>query len=163
MTRDHGWRFLSIGRRLERLQFMCKVLQHALRMPPTSSLDWLLEISDSIVTYRSRYMAQPEWLPVLDLLVLDDSNPRAIVFQLKGLIQYLNTLAAKYGPCGADLFEPLMQQLQALTPDRDLHFASASLLDLLNKLSNAGVALSDRLSMQFFSHSGTDNHGTFSL
>ncbi|MBC7503162.1 MAG: circularly permuted type 2 ATP-grasp protein [Herminiimonas sp.] len=161
MTRDHGWRFLSIGRRLERLQFLCTVLQHALKMPPASSLDWLLELSDSIVTYRSRYMAQPEWLPVLDLLILDDSNPRSIVFQLEGVLKYLQKLSLKYGPCGEEIFVPLLAQLQAIDPDRDLHFASEKLLSLLRDLNIASFAVSDHIGLRFFSYTGDINHGTF--
>ncbi len=78
MTRDMGWRFLSMGRRIERLQFMCSVIQHALAMPANSGLEWLLELGDSIITYRARYVARPEWLAALDLLLLDESNPRAV-------------------------------------------------------------------------------------
>ncbi|MES2934167.1 MAG: circularly permuted type 2 ATP-grasp protein [Pseudomonadota bacterium] len=161
MTRDHGWRFLSIGRRLERLQFMCTTLQHALKMPAASSLDWLLEIADSIVTYRSRYMAQPEWLPVLDLLILDESNPRSVLFQVQGLLKYLQKLALTYGPCGEHIFTPLLAQLQAIDADRDLHFASEKLLDLLGKLNLASTSLSDQIGQRFFSYTGEINHGSF--
>ena len=161
MTRDLGWRFLSIGRRLERLQFLCTALQHALKMPPASSLDWLLEIADSIVTYRSRYMAQPEWLPVLDLLVLDESNPRSVVFQLNGLLKYLKLLAVKYGPCGEEIFLPLLAELQAIRPERDLHVASEKLLSLLRELNTASYALSDQISRRFFSYTGDISPGSF--
>lgn len=161
MTRDNGWRFLSIGRRLERLQFLCKVLQHALRMPPDSSLDWLLELADSIITYRARYMAQPEWLPVLDLLILDESNPRAIAFQLEGLISYLGKIEQFYGPFGADLFKPLLAELRALRPDDDLHAAGRKLPDFLERLGAACNTLSDQIGLRFFSYTGAANHTTF--
>ena len=55
-------------------------------------LDWLLELADSTVTYRSRYLVAPEWLPVLDLLVRDDTNPRSVAFQVKGLVEYVDKL-----------------------------------------------------------------------
>ena len=161
MTRDHGWLLMSIGRRAERLQFLCRILRYALKMPANASLDWLLDIADSSVTYRSRYMAQPEWLPVLDLLVLDLSNPRSIAFQLEGLIKYLQRLALHYGPCGDDLLLTLMQELLALKPERDLQCGAQNLLDLLGKLSAAANTLSDRIGMQFFSHSGTLHDETF--
>lgn len=161
MTRDLGWRFLSIGRRLERLQFLCTALQHALKMPPASSLDWLLELADSIVTYRSRYMAQPEWLPVLDLLVLDESNPRSIVFQINGLLKYLKLLTLTYGPCGAEIFLPLQATLQEMLPGRDLHFGSEKLLRLLRDLNTASYALSDQIGQRFFSYTGDISHESF--
>ena len=161
MTRDNGWRFMSIGRRLERIQFLSTVLQHGISMPPDSSLDWLLEVADSIVTYRSRYVAQPEILPLLDLLVLDESNPRSIMFQLLGLIKYLDKLAASHGPCGAELFVPLLVELESIQADRDLRFGSEPLLALLAKLNLASIALSDQIGLQFFSYTGEVNRGTF--
>jgi uncharacterized alpha-E superfamily protein len=84
MTRDDGWRFLIIGRRLERLSFLANTVANFLRMPSARGpgcLEWLLELSDSIITYRSRYSRAPELLPVLDLLVFDDSNPHGVIFQ----------------------------------------------------------------------------------
>ena len=45
-------------------------------------LEPLLEIADSSMTYRRRYFARPQLAPVLDLLLLDDTNTRAVAFQL---------------------------------------------------------------------------------
>ncbi len=152
MTRDMGWRFQSVGRRVERLQFMCSVIQSALKMPAGSSLDWMLELGDSIVTYRSRYMAKPEWLPALDLLLLDASNPRAVIFQLDGLVGYLNRIAAVHGPSGQLLMEPLLVQLRELDPARDLNPDSATLVKLLVDIQSATYQLSEQLASRFFSY-----------
>jgi uncharacterized circularly permuted ATP-grasp superfamily protein/uncharacterized alpha-E superfamily protein len=158
MNRDRGWRFLSLGRRLERLQFQCKVLRHGLEMDVDadgdSKLEWLLELSDSIITYRSRYQAQPEWLPLLDLLLLDESNPRAIVFQVQGILKTLTQLGEAGGDCGADKLAPLNEELLALTPESDLYGGNAYLLDLLQRLDLASQALSEQIGVQFFSHTG---------
>lgn len=94
MTRDLGWRFMSLGRRIERLQFMCVLLSRALQMPQHSNLEWLLQVTNNLVTYRARYASQPEWLPVLDLLLMDDNNPNSVVFQIKGLVKYLEEMDA---------------------------------------------------------------------
>jgi uncharacterized circularly permuted ATP-grasp superfamily protein/uncharacterized alpha-E superfamily protein len=157
MTRDQGWRFLSIGRRIERMQFQCATLQQALLMPvredAAPELDWLLALADSTITYRSRYMARPEWMPVLDLLVRDDSNPRSIAFQLKGLHDYLVRLGASLGPCGADLVAPSMEGLAALDVERDLDPRSTRLAGLLDGLQAASFTLSEQLGLRFFSHS----------
>ena len=154
MTRDLGWRFLSLGRRLERLQFQSMVVQRALNMDANGSLDWLLELSDSIVTYRTRYRAQPEWLPVLDLLLLDGSNPRSILFQLDGIVQSLQKIARTYGPCGEEQLAPLKDELLALAPDTDLYGGNARLIDLLSRIQVASEAMSERISVQFFSYTG---------
>jgi uncharacterized alpha-E superfamily protein len=155
MTRDLGWRFMSIGRRLERLQFQSVVLQRALAMDENGNLEWLLELSDSIITYRARYRAQPEWLPVLDLLLRDETNPRSILFQINGILGTLNKIARTHGPCGEHLLAPLKAELIALEPGADLNHGNATLSDLLNRIQLASAALSEAISVQFFSY--TDN------
>lgn len=155
MTRDQGWRFLSIGRRIERLQLLCTLLRNALLMPPESNLEWLLELCDSIVTYRSRYVAQAEWLPALDLLLLDKNNPNSMTFQLKGLIKYLSQISANYGGGGEGPFIEQLAKLRALDPDTQLAPGNPELLAWLNDTFNTSVILSDALNHRFFSYSGT--------
>ena len=80
MTRDDGWRFLSLGRHLERLHFVSSTLGDV--APDQASagsglLEWLLELSDSLLTYRVRHMQQPEWESVVDLMLVDERNPRS--------------------------------------------------------------------------------------
>ncbi len=152
MVRDLGWRFMSIGRRLERLQFQAVVLQRALAMDENGNLDWVLELSDSIITYRARYRAQPEWLPVLDLLLLDETNPRSIVFQLNGIIGTLGKVTQAQGAGGLDLLTPLKAELTALDPGVDLKHGNAILSDLLSRIGQASAALSEQIGVQFFSY-----------
>lgn len=155
MTRDLGWRFMSIGRRLERLQFQSVVLQRALAMDGNGNLEWLLELSDSIITYRARYRTRPEWLPVLDLLLCDETNPRSILFQINGIQGTLHRIAQTHGPCGEHLLAPLKEKLLALEPGADLNHGNATLGGLLNRIELASAALSEAISVQFFSY--TDN------
>ena len=159
MTRDLGWCFLSLGRRVERLQFQCISLRHALGMQASGNLDWLLELSDSIITYRARYRTQPEWLPVLDLLLLDESNPRSIVFQLDGILKSLEKITLSYGPCGEKQLAPLRAELLALAPDTDLYCGNAHLIGLLSRIQLASAVMSEQVSVQFFSYTGGDQTG----
>ena len=161
MTRDPGWRFQSIGRRLERLQFLCAALEQAIRGPRDANLEWLLELADSTITYRSRYLARPEWLPVLDLLVCDPSNPRSVAFQVFGIRDYLNRLAETFGACGADLLAPSTAALRDLDPQDDLQPQSPRLARLLVEIRAATHDLSDLLDLKFFSHAGGINRQTF--
>ena len=77
MTRGTGWLFLDLGRRLERAQF---VLTGALGPFQHSPIDWdasmriALELCDSTITYRTRYLGQLQPAPVLDLVVLDEAQ-----------------------------------------------------------------------------------------
>ena len=151
MTRDDGWRLLSIGRRLERLAFQCLALRVAFREGLASGLGWLLELADSTVTYRARYLARPEWLPVLDLLVMDGSNPRSVMFQADGIHGYLLKLEPIYGACGTDVLEPPLRALQGLSPQA-MDPEDERMRDAIDALRTAAFRLSDRLTQRFFNH-----------
>ena len=88
MTRNFAWRFLDMGRRVERACQAVDLMRGLLagREDPVASgtLPLLLELADSSMTYRSRYLMTPLLAPVLDLLLLDETNPRAVAFQLGG-------------------------------------------------------------------------------
>ncbi len=154
MTRGVGWRFLSIGRRLERLSTLCNVLQVATREGRTHGLDWLLEYADSTVTYRSRYLVAPEWLPVLDLLLRDEVNPRSLAFQVKGLAEYIAKLELSHGRFASDVLAPAHHALRNLS-SVDLHPESETLADVVGALQRAAHAVSDELTLKFFSHAAS--------
>jgi uncharacterized alpha-E superfamily protein len=152
MTRGIGWRFVSIGRRIERLSTLCSVLQVAMVEGRAHELDWLLDLADSSVTYRSRYVVEPEWLPVLDLLVRDEANPRSVAFQVKGLADFVARLETTQGPFATAIVAPAGAALEALTAS-DLHPESEALADAVERLQRAAHAVSDAVSLRFFSHS----------
>lgn len=83
MYRFTGWRFLSIGRYLERGLHMSRLLSHfSGPAAPDGALDMLIEIGDSVMTHRRRYNVATARLTVTDLLALDPLNPRSILYQL---------------------------------------------------------------------------------
>ena len=151
MTRSTGWRFLSIGRRIERLNNLCIALQVATQEGHAHGLDWLLDLTDSTGTYRSRYLVAPEWLPVLDMLVRDDGNPRALAFQVKGLSEYIAKLELTHGRFASDVLAPAAAALRDLGAE-DLHPESAALAALLDQLRKCASTVSDELTLKFFSH-----------
>ncbi|MBX3620760.1 MAG: circularly permuted type 2 ATP-grasp protein [Rhizobacter sp.] len=154
MTRGTGWRFLSIGRRIERLSSLCSALQVATHEGRAGGLDWLLDLADSTVTYRSRYLVAPEWLPVLDLLVRDDTNPRSVAFQAKGLAEYIDKLERVHGRFAGDVLAPAHAALVALQPG-DLHPEGEALAAVLDQLQRAAHAVSDEITLKFFSHAAS--------
>ena len=161
MTRDPGWRFLSIGRRIERLQTLAVALRVALEGAPEENLTWLLRLSDSIITYRARYSTRPQWLPVLDLLVRDEANPRSIAFQVRGLRDYVRRLEDMFGAFGAENMQAAGAALEALDPGADLRHGSARLTRLLDECHGAAYRLGEQLGHRFFSHVGEASRQTF--
>ncbi len=161
MTRDPGWRFLSVGRRLERLQTLCVTLKQTVSGPPDMDLTWLLRLADSIITYRARYMSRPEWLPVLDLLIRDEANPRSIAFQVLGLHDYSQRLVELFGEFGDERFHEALTGLQEIDPAADLQPGNARLLGLLEGWHAASYRLGEQLGLRFFSHVGEGSRQTF--
>jgi len=165
MTHDEGWRLMRVGRRLERLQFLAGLLAQHLTSPRPArpnNVEWLLETCDSLVVYRSRYVAAPRLGPALDLLVRDIEHPRGIAFQCEGIGRDLASLAASLGGQGAEVFAgpvPVLDdaELFALEGAGDTAAAEReAVAGQLRNLSAAAGQLSDRLSMRHFSHTAAD-------
>ncbi len=95
MTRAQGWRFLDMGRRLERAIQLGTLLESVLAVPEGENLallEALLEVCDCSITYRSRYNVLPQLAAVFDLVLLDDTNPRSLLFQLSQLVKHFERL-----------------------------------------------------------------------
>jgi uncharacterized circularly permuted ATP-grasp superfamily protein/uncharacterized alpha-E superfamily protein len=125
MTRNFGWRFMDIGRRIERTYQMAEFLMLLLRASldeseETDRLAFLLETSDSFMTYRARYRFAPTFPLVLDLLLVDETNPRGIAFQLVTLAEHISNL-------------PKASQDAVRTPEQRL------VLDLLTQVRLADI------------------------
>jgi uncharacterized alpha-E superfamily protein len=175
MTRDDGWRFLIIGRRLERLSFFAQALAAFLRMEEARApgcLEWLLELADSIITYRSRYSRRPELLPVVDLLVFDESNPHGVLFQAGVLARYLDRMARELGADFDGQLADTVDRLRAYDLEKLEHLqfsecrecsACAELAALLDDLNAVTGSLSDWLGMRYFTHVGDVSRQTMAL
>ncbi|MBM9535704.1 circularly permuted type 2 ATP-grasp protein [Desulfobulbus alkaliphilus] len=99
MTRSLGWRFMDIGRRVERAINQTHLIRTSLPLvccESRNTLETLLEISDSIMTYRARYRSAIQLAPVLDLLLVDESNPRSLAFQLSTINGHLEHLPRQH-------------------------------------------------------------------
>ena len=93
MTQLAGWRFLELGRRIERAILTCRTVRcFAFANTPDDGLDVLLELADSQITYRQRYVMIAALAPVIDLVMLDPNNPRSVAFQLDRIETHLAAL-----------------------------------------------------------------------
>lgn len=155
MTRDAGWRFLTLGRHLERLAYVTTTVgeiaaSDSLDDPPL--LEWLLDLSDGLVTYRARYMGRAEWLAVADLLLFDPTNPRSAVFQLAKMSKHVMLLS------DLDL-AAIVPRLDALAGHRtgqpaegELFPRADSLTTFLQSSNEIAREVSDAVTLRYFSH-----------
>ncbi|MCA0176216.1 MAG: circularly permuted type 2 ATP-grasp protein [Proteobacteria bacterium] len=154
MTRDEGWRFLMLGRRIERLDFVATAVATFVVQPTASApdaLDWLLELLDSSITYRSRYMRAPELLPVIDLAVFDAGNPRSVQFQVLALRQDLAVLRQELRAVPQHGVVESASALDEFDLD-DLPGSAPVLARQLQALIGAARHLADQLDRRFFTH-----------
>ena len=167
MTRSQGWRFLDIGRRLERAMWnsalIRNVSQTALedgeraRFRLTVALDLLLELCDSFMTYRTRYMTLPEFHLVMDLLVKDQTNPRSVAFQLHSLASHCRSLPGEPN-FSQEMFEWVTDVSDGLE-QIDIHElldngeqAMQIMQQALEATESRLPAISDRLTLRYFAH-----------
>lgn len=95
MTRGLGWRFMDMGRRIERAMNLASLIRLSFNQLCDSSfntLQALLKVSDSLMTYRGRYRSAFQVAPVLDLLLTDEGNPQSLVFQIASLADHVEYL-----------------------------------------------------------------------
>lgn len=95
MTRTQAFRFLELGRRLERALQVISLVQNTLVPLGEVSrpiFETVLEVADSLMTYRSRYLASFQLSAVLDLLLTDETNPRSLAYQCVQLAEHVEQL-----------------------------------------------------------------------
>jgi uncharacterized alpha-E superfamily protein len=95
MTRNFAWRFLELGRRMQRAMHVTTLFRSFVARADDSepaALLAMLHLCDSFFAYRSRYLTTPEAVPAIDLLVLDESNPRSLAFQIAAMEAVLEAL-----------------------------------------------------------------------
>ncbi|MEQ8788643.1 MAG: circularly permuted type 2 ATP-grasp protein [Pirellulaceae bacterium] len=165
MTRTQGWRFLEIGRRIERVMHTSALLQTTLverREQEGPILDAVLEVADSTMTYRARYLANLQVAPVLDLLVSDELNPRSLAYQLARLAEHVDQLPRDQSIAVRGQEERVaLSTLNAvrLADVQDLSAAQSDdvrrqLERLLTRLSDQMPKLSDAISNRYLIHAG---------
>jgi uncharacterized circularly permuted ATP-grasp superfamily protein/uncharacterized alpha-E superfamily protein len=150
MNRAAGWRFLEMGRRIERAINTARFArQFAYDEAGDEDLDVLLTLVDCQITYRSRYLVGPSLAPVRDLAVLDPYNPRSVAFQVAALNEHIASLPSLKEHGLIERPQRLAVALQATLTTTEAEKQDAKTLfaleqDLLN--------LADAIGLHYFPH-----------
>ena len=148
MYRFAGWRFLEIGRRLERGIQIAGITGWLTREDaPDGAIEMLLEIGDSVIAHRRRYSVTAGKQSAIDLLVLDPLNPRSVVFQVATLREQLEAL-----PGGIEDGQLSRSVKAALQVHTDLQIAEPEQMDneRLIGLANSIGDLAELLAAEYF-------------
>ncbi len=150
MNRLAGWRFLDLGRRIERAIATCRFARALVGEAPTAGmLDVLLELCDSQITYRSRYVMVESRAPVLDLVLLEPVNPRSLAFQIDAIMAHLDQLPGHLGDEPPPPEERLAARLAASMKAFDaVEFDDARLREIEGHL----MELSNEVAERYFIH-----------
>jgi uncharacterized circularly permuted ATP-grasp superfamily protein/uncharacterized alpha-E superfamily protein len=167
INRGSGWLFMSLGRRLERAIHLTRQLRVITRVLPAenwSFLEFLLEVADSSVTYRTRYYTTLQPLAVIDLLMADETNPRSLDFQLDHLVELYEKLP-RHDPSDLKTMQDALTSLRAIDLQAIRYPATAEaapgengLKELdryLAELEKLLPSWSNNLSSRYFSHART--------
>jgi uncharacterized circularly permuted ATP-grasp superfamily protein/uncharacterized alpha-E superfamily protein len=156
MVRGHAWTFLDLGRRIERGTYMLQLLQSFLVQGSTRlHMEALLEVADSLLTYRARYLSTLQAAPVVDLLLTDSTNPRSVAFQVELAKDHLRRLPGQAGVVRSRAERRvIMLESMLLTADVEQACAGdgAGLRQLLDDALSLFWQLSDDISAAWFSH-----------
>ncbi|MBF0424491.1 MAG: circularly permuted type 2 ATP-grasp protein [Magnetococcales bacterium] len=173
MNRDLGWRFLDLGRRLERSMFLAQILETTLAEPveegdEAAILERLLTINDSLTTFRMQFRTAMELPLVLEKLLQDDTDPRSMVFQLT--LMESHAAAIPRGSeqnlyrthLGRVVFETLSavrladpERLAAITPFSNRR---EQLIGLTGRLRKLLPLFSESASNSYFRHADPPHH-----
>jgi len=164
MTRDPGWRLLTVGRLIERLTGYAAILKAFWQndaLAHVQGFDQVLDLFDSAITFRARFQRRLEVPALLALLVMDETNPRALACVLRRLRTELIKLPNRGGSyddllallphdgVGVSLAE-LCAPIKGSGMGRDAELDPV--LALLNRLIDAGWRLSDEVGRRYFAH-----------
>ncbi len=159
MTRGSGWRFLDLGRRIERGIYVSRVVLGVTSVPSASwdgALRLALELCDSSITYRTRYLAAMQDDAVLDLVIVDPTNPQSLGFQVARARAHLEAMPNADGDAG-DAHEALrlLEGIIERLADMPGQLTADSVARLRGEIESAEAALmtlSDDLTRKYFSH-----------
>jgi len=173
MTRGPNWLFMDLGRRLERAQHLAWLVRQTVTFPDareTEHMRMLLEIADSAMTYRSRYLNVFQLVPFVDLLLLDENNPRSCAFQLAAIENHLRELPRITLAQRSDVPRTIAHEMRGAVANANParlafceHGARPGLIELTDAITSSAAELSDAVADAYFQHASRSRTGSASL
>jgi uncharacterized alpha-E superfamily protein len=148
MGRTAAWRFHDLGRRIERAAATARAARlFGMEGVSADDLSTLLDLADSQISYRQRYLTGIARVPVVDLVALDPGNPRALAFQAERIVEHLCKLPVLEDDGMAEPQQAGGIALQALVAT-----AAAATLDTvtLGEVERQLAELSDAIARRYF-------------
>jgi uncharacterized circularly permuted ATP-grasp superfamily protein/uncharacterized alpha-E superfamily protein len=169
MTRGPNWLFMDMGRRVERAQHLAWLVRQTVGdadARETEHIRILLEIADSAMTYRSRYLNVFQLVPFVDLLLLDEHNPRSCAFQMAAIENHLRELPRITLAQRSDVARTLAREMHGAlinaNPAR-LSFCESGkrpgLVELTDTIFSDAGLLSDAIADAYFQHASRRRTG----
>jgi uncharacterized circularly permuted ATP-grasp superfamily protein/uncharacterized alpha-E superfamily protein len=161
-TRGQAWRFLDIGRRLERVNSIARFIQATIAGAEgdTALLETVLEVMDSSLTYRRRYLTRLEPHAVADLLLADETNPRGMAFQLLEIDRHLSALPRQSSQPDRERERKILLKVSSAIQLMDMReicqtdpvLFREALNNLMSEVVEQIALLSDVIAAIYFSH-----------
>jgi uncharacterized circularly permuted ATP-grasp superfamily protein/uncharacterized alpha-E superfamily protein len=163
MTRDEAWRLLFAGRHIERIASMTSILRVVAskgQLATPAGFDLLLQLFDSTLTYRSLYPGRLEVPALIDLLVVEPTNPRGLYGVYERLCGKLDEITLAAGGTRHRAFAELMPAPDTLPSLEQLcetgeDGAYTVLIQLCDDLGAFAAAAANEISARYFSHANT--------
>lgn len=173
MTRDDGWRLLSIGRHIERLGFLASALASGFEtgsVHTAGGFDAMMELFDSRITFQAQYPQSRDLAALIDLLVQGQGRDTphslaSVAHTLRGLLaQLAGSESEELSALSLRVPDPAAWSLAQLCETRPKHATPGAapgtepgyflaLNDLLRQYTTAAFNLSDAISSTYFTHS----------
>ena len=170
MTRGPNFLFLDLGRRVERALHLAWLLRQTVASPDareTEHMRILLEIDDSAMTYRSRYFNVFQLVPFIDLLMLDEHNPRSCAFQLAAIESHLEELPRITLAQRSDMPRTIVNRMRTALANANPARLSVSedgerpgVIELTDTIINSAADLSDAIADAYFQHASRSRTGS---
>jgi uncharacterized circularly permuted ATP-grasp superfamily protein/uncharacterized alpha-E superfamily protein len=158
MMRGAGWRFLDLGRRIERAIDIALILRGVMTGPANQAeagLRLALELCDSTNAYRLSAPAEGHYAQALDFVLAEPDNPRSLLHQLLRIEDHLGIQAALGRMALEAATVPALiaaVKSRAQGPADDLARHMPALAVLLDRAVGDLMEVSDSVTRAFFTH-----------